>query len=59
MIIITLTDSYRLFRNLLTEVVLANTQKAAAKSRKLIGVGLAKLLTKSDGILSPPNLQLW
>jgi len=40
-------------------VVLANTQKAPMKSRKLIEVGLTNLLTKSDAILESGNQQLW
>jgi len=50
---------FRLFGNLLTGVVLGNTQKAPIKSRKVIEVGLTALLTKSDGILVPTNTPLW
>jgi exportin-2 (importin alpha re-exporter) len=48
-----------LFGNLLTGVVLSNTQKAPVRSRKVIGVGLTKLLTKSDAILGQNYTQLW
>jgi len=48
-----------LFGNVLNKVILANTQKAPVKSRKVIEVGLTNLLTKSDKILEPSSTQLW
>ncbi|CAD6568832.1 MAG: importin-alpha export receptor [Tremellales sp. Tagirdzhanova-0007] len=48
-----------LFGNLLTGVILGNTQKAPIRSRKVIEVGLTNLLAKSDGIFSPTNTPFW
>ncbi|ORY33698.1 Cse1-domain-containing protein [Naematelia encephala] len=44
-----------LFANLHKNVVLANTQKTPARYRKLVAVGLTKLLTRSELITSPSN----
>jgi hypothetical protein len=55
----TAEQRYSLFGNLLTGVVLANTQKAPARSRKIIAVGLIKLLSKSDATLAEPNVKQW
>ncbi|WVR05966.1 hypothetical protein IAU60_002994 [Kwoniella sp. DSM 27419] len=48
-----------LFGNLLTGVILSNTQKVSTRNRKLIEVGLTKMLTKSDKLLDGPNKQFW
>ncbi|RXK37557.1 importin-alpha export receptor [Tremella mesenterica] len=58
---IQLLDSIQpgLFGNLITGVILSNTQKLPIKSRKLVETGLTKLLTKSDAILTPPSQQYW
>ncbi|KAK1926751.1 putative importin-alpha export receptor [Papiliotrema laurentii] len=48
-----------LFGNVLTGVILSNTQKAPIRSRKLIEVGLTRLLSKSDRILEPSHRQFW
>ncbi|WWD17783.1 hypothetical protein CI109_102225 [Kwoniella shandongensis] len=48
-----------LFGNLLTGVILANTQKITIRHRKLVEVGLTKMLTKSESLLVAPNKQFW
>ncbi|WVN85455.1 uncharacterized protein L203_100601 [Cryptococcus depauperatus CBS 7841] len=48
-----------LFGNLLTGVILSNTQKVTVKHRKLVELGLIKTLTRSDALLSEPNNQYW
>lgn len=48
-----------LFGNLMTGVVLPNTQKAPVRSRRVIEVGLTNLLTKSDATLTGPIAQIW
>ncbi|ORX36025.1 Cse1-domain-containing protein [Kockovaella imperatae] len=48
-----------LFGNILTGVILANTQKAPIRYRKVVEVGLTKLLTQSDATLASPNQQHW
>ncbi|KAL7424789.1 importin-alpha export receptor [Cryptotrichosporon argae] len=48
-----------LFGSLMNGVVLPNTQKAPVRSRRLIEVGLTRLLTKSDAILTEPNVAFW
>jgi hypothetical protein len=42
----------RLFAQLFVGVILANTQKAQPKQRKVIEVGLIKLLSRSDAMLA-------
>lgn len=49
----------RLFGNLMNGVVLPNTQKAPARSRRVIEVGLTKLLSRSDSILQAPLVTFW
>lgn len=49
----------RLFGNLLTGVILSNTQKITARNRKLVEVGLTKTLSRSDNLLAEPNRQFW
>lgn len=48
-----------LFGNLMKGVVLPNTQKAPVRSRRVIEVGLTKLLAKSDLILTGTNTSFW
>ncbi|OCF31081.1 importin-alpha export receptor [Kwoniella heveanensis BCC8398] len=48
-----------LFGNLLTGVILSNTQKVTIRNRKLVEVGLTKMLTKSDKLVEAPNKQFW
>jgi exportin-2 (importin alpha re-exporter) len=48
-----------LFGNILNGVVLSNTQKVSVKDRKVVEVGLVRLLTKSDIILQDSHRQLW
>ncbi|WVQ82556.1 hypothetical protein IAT38_004685 [Cryptococcus sp. DSM 104549] len=48
-----------LFGNLLTGVILSNTQKVTTRHRKLVEVGLTKMLTKSESLLVAPNNQYW
>ena len=56
---VSLKDTGRLAANILTSVVYANTQKASVKTRKLLEVGLIKLLSKSNVILAPANQACW
>lgn len=49
----------RLFGNILTGVVLSNTQKVSVKDRKVVEVGLTRLLAKSDIMISDSHRQLW
>lgn len=49
----------RLFGGVTTGVILGNTQKVSAKNRKVVEVGLTKLLSKSDAILADANRQTW
>jgi exportin-2 (importin alpha re-exporter) len=49
----------RLFGNILNGVVLSNSQKVSTKDRKVVEVGLTRLLCKSDIILSDSHRQLW
>ncbi|OXB34588.1 importin-alpha export receptor [Cryptococcus neoformans] len=48
-----------LFGNLLTGVILSNTQKITARNRKLVEVGLTKTLSRSDSLLVEPNRRFW
>jgi exportin-2 (importin alpha re-exporter) len=59
--VITTIDAIQpgLFGNILTGVVLSNTQKAPARSRKVIEVGLTKALSKSEAILTETHTQFW
>lgn len=52
-------DAIRLFGNVLTGVVLSNTQKAPARGRKVIEVGLTNLLTKTDATFKGTQQQYW
>ncbi|TYJ56359.1 hypothetical protein B9479_002907 [Cryptococcus floricola] len=47
-----------LFGNLLTGVILANTQKVTVRHRKLVEIGLIKTLSKSDALIST-HKQYW
>ncbi|WWC58466.1 uncharacterized protein I303_101008 [Kwoniella dejecticola CBS 10117] len=48
-----------LFGNLLTGVILSNTQKVTIRNRKLVEVGLTKMLSRSDKLLEEPHRQHW
>jgi len=48
-----------LFGNLMNGVILPNTQKAPVRSRRVIEVGLTKLLTNSDTIFTPSIVTFW
>ncbi|KAK4688334.1 exportin-2 (importin alpha re-exporter), partial [Tremellales sp. Uapishka_1] len=48
-----------LFGNLLKGVVLPNTQKVNIRNRKVVEVGLVRILASSEGILSPSNVVFW
>lgn len=45
-------DAGSLFAQLFVGVILANTQKSLPKQRKVVEVGLVKLLSRSDAILT-------
>jgi exportin-2 (importin alpha re-exporter) len=48
-----------LFGNLMNGVILPNTQKAPVRSRRVIEVGLTKILARSDTILAPTMVTFW
>ncbi|WWC86346.1 uncharacterized protein L201_001219 [Kwoniella dendrophila CBS 6074] len=48
-----------LFGNLLTGVILSNTQKVSTRNRKLVEVGLTKMLSRSNKLLEEPNVKHW
>ncbi|WRT64247.1 uncharacterized protein IL334_001178 [Kwoniella shivajii] len=59
--LVTVLDSVQpgLFGNLLTGVILSNTQKVTTRNRKLIEVGLTKMLTRSNRLIEEPSKQYW
>jgi hypothetical protein len=44
---------------LLENFILPETQKAATKDRKVVIVGLTKLLTQTDALLQPDTVSAW
>jgi hypothetical protein len=52
-----LTD--RLFGNVFSGVVLKNTQKTPSRNRKVVAVGLTKILSRSEKILEASNKEWW
>ncbi|OCF55372.1 importin-alpha export receptor [Kwoniella mangroviensis CBS 10435] len=48
-----------LFGNLLSGVILSNTQKVSTRNRKLVEVGLVKMLTKSNKLFEDSLKQHW
>ena len=48
----------RLFAQVLP-VLLPDAQKAPTKDRKIIAVGLANLLAKSETMLTEPSIRAW
>ena len=57
-----LTFASRTCRSLFAQVLpvlLPNVQKAPAKDRKIVAVGLSNLLAKSNTMLSEPSIRAW
>jgi exportin-2 (importin alpha re-exporter) len=48
-----------LFANLMNGIILSNTQKAPVRSRRVIEVGLTKLLARSETLLKAPLNAVW
>jgi hypothetical protein len=43
----------------LLQTILPDIQKANARDRKLVSIGLARVLTQSRTMLNPPLVQIW
>lgn len=56
--VLTYVSVRRLFAQVLP-VLLPDIQKAPTKDRKIIAVGLANLLARSNSMLNPPSVQAW
>lgn len=48
-----------LFGSLCTNIILPNTQKQPIRNRRVVEVGLTKILSRSEAILAANNTQYW